>query len=726
MMKRTLPIALAALAAASQAQAESCFQTLAATRNFTLGQPVHAMPSPDGRRVLFLRSGPRDTKLGLYSMDLATHAVTALAQPAATEHLSVEERARRERLRMTLTGITDFTISEDGARVLVSQGDHLSVVALPGGAVSAVPGAGWIAPHLSPDGRLVEGVRDNDVHVVDLATGQDRQVTTGGTDVVTHGLAEFAASEELDRADGTWWSPDGAKLVYEEADSTGVEKHFIADPEHPSVQPAEFRYPRAGTANARVRLGLVAREGGPTTWIDWDHAAYPYVARVVWQKQGKLSLVLLNRAQTREAVMAADPATGRTTTLVTETDPAWINLDAMHGAGLTGGHTLPYWLPDGSGFLWAAERGAHWQLELRGADGALTHAVTGADLPFLAFDDFNPANGTVTVAANPDRLGSGLFQVKLDGGTATPLAAAPGLHDGIFDEHQHTILLDKAEGADGTVATNVLNSAGKVLATLPSVAEQPPSVPAVEYRLAGERKMDAAVLRPAGAKPGQHFPVVLYVYGGPTVKVVVRSPRAYLENQCLADQGFIVASVDGRGTPGRDHDWERATKLDFIDIPLQDQVDGLQALGHDIPEMDLTHAGITGWSFGGYFTAMATTRRPDVFRAGVAGAPVVDFADYDTAYTERYLGTPQAQPDAYRKTNVLTYAAALSRPLLIMHGLTDDNVYFENTVKLTQALIAAGKPYQLLLLPGTHQLPDPVLRARVDEARAAFLAAELK
>ena len=155
-------------------------------------------------------------------------------------------------------------------------------------------------------------------------------------------------------------------------------------------------------------------------------------------------------------------------------------------------------------------------------------------------------------------------------------------------------------------------------------------------------------------------------------------------------------------------------------------MDGLQALGKAIPAMDLARAGITGWSFGGYFTAMATMRRPDVFRAGVAGAPVVDFADYDTAYTERYLGTPQADPDAYRKTNVLSYAAALSRPLLIMHGLSDDNVYFQNTVRLTQALTVAGKPYQLLLLPGTHQLPDPVLRARVDEARAAFLARALK
>ena len=180
-------------------------------------------------------------------------------------------------------------------------------------------------------------------------------------------------------------------------------------------------------------------------------------------------------------------------------------------------------------------------------------------------------------------------------------------------------------------------------------------------------------------------------------------------------------SLDGRGTPGRGRDWERATKNDLIDLPLQDQVDGLKALGQRFGEMDLSRVGVTGWSFGGYFTAMATIRRPDVFKAGVAGAPVVDFADYDTAYTERYLGTPQEDPDGYVKSNVLSYAASLSRPLLLMHGLTDDNVYFENTVKLTQALIAAGKPYQLLLLPGTHVLPDPLIRARVSETRAAFL-----
>jgi dipeptidyl-peptidase-4 len=715
------------LAGVAPVGAQNCFADLAATRNYTLGQPQRALPLPDGKTVLFLRSGPRDTKLGLYAFDLATQTARALARPeAAPEHLSVEEKARRERMRMTLTGITDFAPSDDGTHVLMSQADHLSLVALPGGDVVPVPGAGWIGPHLSPDGKFVAGVRDNDVHVVDLATGADHKLTTGGTDVVTHGLTDFAAAEELDRADGIWWSPDSAKLVYEVADSTGVEKHFIADPEHPQAQPTEFRYPRAGTPNAITRFGIIGRDGGPTVWIDWDSQNYPYVARVLWQKGAPLSLVVLNRAQSAELVLAVDPQTGKTTRLLQDTDPAWLNLEAGSGIGLHGGKELPYWLPGGSGFLWAAETAGHWQLQLRHADGSLDHAVSPSDLPYVALDDVDPATRTVVFTADPDRLGAGLYSVPLAGGAATPLATAPGLHDATFNDHQHGVGLDRFLGADGTAATRVLRTDGKVLATLPSVAEQPPRLPDVEFRTVGERQMDAAILRPSGAKPGQKYPVSLYVYGGPTVKVVLRNPREYLENQCLADQGFIVVSIDGRGTPGRDRDWERATKFDFIDLPLQDQIDGLQALGKQIPAMDMVRVGITGWSFGGYFTAMATIRRPDIFKAGVAGAPVVDFADYDTAYTERYLGLPQTSPDAYRVTNVLTYAKNLSRPLLIMHGLTDDNVYFQNSVKLTQALLAAGKPYQLLLLPGTHQLPDPTIRTRVDEARAEFLHQALK
>jgi len=369
-----------------------------------------------------------------------------------------------------------------------------------------------------------------------------------------------------------------------------------------------------------------------------------------------------------------------------------------------------------------AERGGYWQLELHHADGLLAHAVTPSG-PFRvdALDDVDFAAKSVVVTASPDRTSFGIFRLPLAGGTPVPISVAPGVHDAAFAQGQHGEFAERFSLADGSAGAALRRIDGSLVAKLPSRAETPPSIPSVQYLTAGTQKFDARVIRPGAFVAGRKYPVVLSVYAGPDFKNVVQAPHATLEDQCLADQGFIVVSLDGRGTPGRDHDFERAIKGDLIDAPLADQIDGLRGLAAVVPEMDLSRVGVEGWSFGGYFTAMAMSRRGDVFAAGVAGAPVVDFADHDTAYTERYLGTPEDFPEAYKVSNVLTYAAGLQRPLLLMHGLTDDNVYFENTFKLTQALIRAGKPYNLLLLPGTHQLPDPVLRARVGEIRAAFL-----
>jgi dipeptidyl-peptidase-4 len=706
---------------------ESCFATLAATRNFGLGAPRQATPLPDGKSVLFLRSGPRDTKLGLYQYSLDSHAERALALPATgQEHLSVQEKALRERTRMTLTGITDFALSDDGSKILVAQGPKLATIALPEGTSTPVPGDGWIAPELSPDGSAIAGVRDNDVHVIDLATGADRALTTGGTEIITNGLVDFAAAEELERATGLWWSPDSTRLVYEHADSSAVEKHFIADPGNPQTPPVEFRYPRAGTDNAKIRLGIVARTGGPTTWLDWDHAAYPYVARVVWQKDGKLTLVLLNRLQTQELVVSADPATGKTAPLLRETDSAWLNVSPEYDLSGGDAKTLPYWLKGGQEFLWAGERGGFWQLELHHADGTLDHAVTPKNLPFLALVDVDSATGTVIFGARPNHIEAALYRVPLAGGDPVRLTPAAGVNRGQAGHNQHALIADTFANADGTAGTAILDAAGKTLASLPSRAENPPRLPNVQFTLSGTENFDTAIIRPRSFHSGTRYPVVMSVYGGPGVKTVFHTPRPYFEDQCIADQGFVVVELDGRGTPGRDRDFERATKFDLIDPPLADHVAGLQSLAKRFPELDATRVGVTGWSFGGYFTAMATIRRPDIFRVGVAGAPVVDFADYDTAYTERYLGLPATDADAYARSNVLTYAGGLARPLLIMHGLTDDNVYFENSVKLTQALLRAGKPYDLLLLPGTHLLTDPLLRTRVNQARVDFLAKYLK
>jgi dipeptidyl-peptidase-4 len=237
---------------------------------------------------------------------------------------------------------------------------------------------------------------------------------------------------------------------------------------------------------------------------------------------------------------------------------------------------------------------------------------------------------------------------------------------------------------------------------------------------------DAAVTRPADFDATKKYPVILYVYAGPGVKRVNALMRDYLLDQWMADQGYVVVRVDGRGTPWRGRDWERVIKFNFIDTALNDQIAGLQALAAEFPELDLTRVGVQGWSWGGYFSAMAVLRRPDIFRAGVAGAPVITWENYDTHYTERYLGLPQEHPDAYRISNATTYADELSRPLMLVHGLTDDNVYFQHTLQMADALFMAGKSYDLLPMLGTHMISDPLVRLRRDQRVMDFFHQHLK
>ena len=717
------PLAVTAISNALAADPAACMIDLAKTRNGTLGLPIRAQMTPDGRSALFVRSGPSDTRLHLYRYDLADHSTHELAAPASgPETLSVAEKARRERARQSMSGIAEYQLSDDGQTVLASEGGHLERVDLQTGKVSPISGD-WIAPRLSPNGKMLAVVKDNDLYSVDLATNHETRLTTGGTETLTHGLAEFAAAEELERADGAWWSPDNQQILFEEADTSGVEKHYITNPQSPQSAPVEFRYPRAGTENAKTRFGLVSASGGPVRWISWDHDAFPYLGRVVWRKNGGLFVVLLNRAQTQEQLLSVDAATGAAKPILSQSDAAWIELDPRAASG---GHDLPVALADGSGFLWAADRGKNWQLELHAPDGSLKTVLTPPNLPYVALNDYDAASGTLTVTVRQNRIDNEVVHISLKDGSISPIVTEHGIHNVHFTPGAHAMMVDNFLSADGTRQALLRDRDGHILGTLPSVAETPKIKMHVQFTTAGARDLDAAIIRPEGFVAGHHYPVALSVYAGPGVKLVHDTPSSFIDDQCLANQGYIVVTLDGRGTPGRNHDFERAIKGNLIDAPLQDQVDGLQALGKRFPELDLSRTGVYGWSFGGYFTAMATIRRPDVFKVGVAGAPPVDFADYDTAYTERYLGVPKADAEGYRKSNVLTYASNLQRPLLLMHGITDDNVYFENTMKLTQELLHDGKPYDLLLLPGTHMLPDPVIRARVTERRVQFLGNVLK
>ena len=720
-------------------------RAFAETRAFLLGRPGRTQVTPDGQAVLFLRSPPRDPTLGLYELDVATGETRELVTPAALvpggqEDLSDEEKARRERMRVTERGFTWFALSPDGAQVLLPFSGGLWLLDRETGDARALPvpaGGGVIDPRFSPDGQRVAFVHQHDLWVTGAA-GLCR-LTAGGSEDLMNGLPEFVAQEEMGRHEGYWWSPDAASLAYAQVDQAQVERFAIADPSRPERPPLVFPYPRPGRENARVRLGLVSLDGAAaaapspaaaapeTRWVTWDQQRYPYLARVLWDTpRAPLSLLVQTRDQRQAAFLAVDPADGSTRVLHLETDEAWVNLDP----------DLPRWLPDGSGFLWASERGGGRALELRRPDGSLERELlSGADR-FLALAHVDRGSAEVTVLTGGPvgnrierlRLRERVRQVLLDEG--------PGVEHAPTFSPDGSLLVDARTTRDGWPEVRV----GKITAgarrfegrRLPDVAEAPPfrvnlelttvAVMGVEHG----HELYAALVRPRAFVTGRRYPVLVQVYGGPHALTVKADMRQYLLAQWMADQGCIVVSIDNRGTPRRGRGWERAIKGRFGTVPLEDQVLGLQALAARQPELDLGRVGIFGWSFGGYMAALAVLRRPDVFKAAAAGAPVVDWLDYDTHYTERYLDLPDAAPDAYRDASLLTHAPALERPLLLIHGTADDNVYFFHSLKLARALLAAGRSFEFLPLPGvTHQVPDPPVREELWRRVTAFLLAKI-
>jgi dipeptidyl-peptidase 4 len=693
---------------------DTFLRQFAETRRFMSGRPARPRITPDEKTILFLRAQPTSATQTLFAFDVATGQTKELLTPeailkGAEETLSVEEKARRERMRVSARGFTSFDLSEDGERILVGLSGKLYLVERSTGKVTELKtGSGVIDPRFSLDGKQIAYVRNNDVFRIDLATNKEQQVTKGGTPEKTHGLAEFVAQEEMGRFSGYWWSPDAKHIAYTESDTSGVEKLSIVDVMHPERGATDFPYPRPGKANAVVRLGVIPVTGGKTVWVDWDAKTYPYLATVAWQKGGPLTVLVQNRTQTEQQLLAVEPRTGKTRLLLTERDEAWLNLE----------QPFPRWLEDGSGFLWYTERNGGPEVELRNADGTLARSWVKPSAGFRGVARFVDSDRTLYFYGDANPTESYLWRVR-DGGapekipTGTP---APANELAATVSKQGGLIVAISQTSTAMPRFPVLRPDGTRVGELPSVAAEPPFTPNLQILQVGQQGFYASVTRPKDMKPGVKLPVVVKVYGGPTTTVVRHSMAENLLNQWLADKGFLVVKFDGRGTPLRTAAWERAVKYDFATLTLDDQITALRALAEKVPELDLDRVGIEGWSFGGYMAALAVLKRPDVFKAAVAGAPVVDWLDYDTHYTERYLGLPQEHPEAYEKSSLLTYAKDTRkpmRPLLLIHGTADDNVYFFHTLKLSHALFLAGKPHELLPLSGlTHMVPDPLVTQR--------------
>ena len=652
----------------------------ARTQRFSLGLPRDFTVAPDGSRVVFLRSRAGDDPATcLWVLDLPDGEERLVHDPSegpGEEDLSPAERARRERAREAAGGVVSYSTDRAVARAAFSVGGGLFLADLRTGEVREVPHEGSVFdPRLDPTGRRIAYVADAALRVVEV-DGEDQAVAGDDDPEVSWGVAEFVAAEEMGRREGFWWAPDGERLAVARVDERNLPLWHIFDAADPASDPRAVRYPHAGAANADVRLFILGVDGSRVE-VRWDRDRFEYLARVVWSTHGPLTLLVQTRDQRVTRVLTVGDE-GDTTVVRDEADEAWVDL--VEGS--------PAWMPDGR--LVCTETADDTRRLVVG-----DRAVTPPDLHVRRILD---VSDRILFTASDDPTEEHVWRWTEPSGPE-PLTGAAGIHDGTGAGDVIVLTSETLDRPPRTVVT----VDGRPVEEIASRLEEPVVDARPTLFSAGSRELRSALLLPHGREPEGPLPVLLDPYGGPTVNRVVRSRDAFLVSQWFADQGFAVLVVDGRGTPGRGAAWARAIHGEVLGPVLEDQVDGLRAAAERFGFLDLDRVAIRGWSFGGELAAAAVLRHPEIFKAAVVGAPVTDQRFYDTHYNERYFGHPDEHPEAYRRNSILEEAAGLERPILLIHGLSDDNCYVTHSLRFSQALTAAGKPHRFLPLPGiTH------------------------
>jgi dipeptidyl-peptidase 4 len=717
---------------------------VARTRRFTLGAPRDlAIVGPSGaRRVLFLRSDdPEDPVNHLWAIDPGTGReqrivdVRALADPDA--ELPEAERARRERVREQAGGITAFTVDRSGQRVAFALAGTLHVVELPQATCRtvALPGVPTVFdPRISPDGRRVALHHDDGVSVVELDHEPPTVRRLVEEDGVAWGRAEFIAAEEMGRTRGMWWSPDSTRLAVARVDESQVARTHLVDPSRPDAPPRALAYPFAGGTNADVTLHVVDVSDGTRRQVDLAGSVpssdLEYLAVVRWDVD-ELLVAVQSRDQRTLTVVALDASDVRPRVVRRITATPWVELVPGVPA-LIGARLLTVEDVDGRRALCLDGRPLT-------AQGVEVRAVTGIHRG----RDADSATVVVSVSLDdPTATSVLLVTVDTDGHrVSAPLREGTGLHQasvGCDEDGRPELLVHRWSdlATDGSHVS--VESVGGATHRIASYAAVPQPSPAPRLLAVGPRALRTALLLPSpGTRSADEarLPVLLDPYGGPHAQRVLSARAAFHGSQWFADQGFAVLVTDGRGTPGRGPAFEHEVDGDLAEVVLEDQLAALDAVAELEPRLDLGRVGIRGWSFGGTLAALAAIRRPDRVHAAVIGAPVTDWRRYDTHYTERYLGAPDARPDAYERSNVVSADGALlargtserGPRLLIVHGLADDNVLAVHSLRLTEALLAAGIDFTFLpLTAATHMASDVDVAARLLEMQAGFLVAALR
>ncbi len=689
------------------------FETITIEQVARFPRPGMAAPgavrfTPDSKAVTYLYSDAGTLVRSLWRYDIATGERSVLAGPSGAPGdepppLSREEELRRERARLRELGVTRYQFARDSARptVLVPAGDRISV-SVDGGLLRELPGVvGAVEPRLSGDGRLVAFVRDGDLFVAGVDESQPRRLTEGADDGLTHGLAEFIAQEELDRDAGYWWSPDSVRIAFVRADSRHIPKYSIMHQGAESVEVEEHRYAFAGKPNAHLDLGVVHVESGALRWMDLGPERDIYIARVAWRSEGCLAVQVLSRDQRTLKLLAFDAATGARELLIERKGDPWLNLD--HDTHfLESGEIVG--TSEETGFrhvyLWRPSEEAH--RTLTGGRWVVTRIVSVDEAGRVVY--FLGTRETV--------LERHLYALSLDGGEPVRLTSEPGWHD-VAVAPDHSRFLDTWSTLDQGPRVDLRAIDGKVEATLfvsdeataSGLGLDPPELLTVKAA-DGATELHGALYRPPPASDPRPWPLIVSVYGGPHAQRVANewSLTVDLRAQCLARLGFAVLKLDNRGSANRGLAFEAPISGCTGVVEVEDQVAGVRELVSQ-GLVDAARVGVYGWSYGGYVTLMALLRAPDVFRAGVAGAPVTHWEAYDTGYTERYMGTPEQNPEGYRESSAIAHVENLRGRVLLVHGMIDENVHFRHTARLIVALSAAQKEFDLLLFPEERHMP---------------------
>lgn len=721
---------LLAMAATSPAAAQEAPRDLSVEAIFGSSElQPQGLPAlewtPDGRRFTWVQRG-RGGGTDLMAMDPVSGRAEVLVEGSALVPAAGEAPIP----------IEGYQWGPDGARLLLytnsqrvwrqnTKGTYY-VYDLASRALTPVsPAEGWQQfAKFSPDGTMVGFVRDNDLVVVDLASGRERALTSGGSQTLIHGTFDWVYEEELGLRDGWRWSPDSRRIAYWRLDASPIRAFTMIDELALYPETTSLPYPKAGEPNSLASIHVVDLASGRTVDVDTGADTDVYLARMEWAAgPDELVIQRLNRHQDRLDVMLADARTGESRTILSETSDTWVDVDL----DLT-------WVDGGRRFLWTSERSGHEHIYLYERDGTLARQLTSGAWDAERPHGASPDGWVYFTSPRESPLERHLYRVPLEGGPVEKITDEPGWHDVQMGPDMR-FYVDGFSRFGTPPAYGVFRGDGTLVRALVDNQALRDRLAAMD--LGGHDfftvttpdgvELNGWMIRPPDFDPAREYPVLMSVYGGPGSQTVTdqwHGPH-YLWHQMLAERGYIVVSVDGRGTGGRGTAFKNVTHLSLGTWETRDQIEAARWLGRQ-PYVDAGRIGIWGWSYGGYLTLLSLFLGGDVFAAGVSVAPVTHWKFYDTIYTERYMRTPAENPEGYARGAPLEHVEGLEGALLLVHGSGDDNVHFQNTVALVQALQEAGKPFDLMMYPNkTHAIGGAAAQTHLFRMMTAFVEEHL-